>query len=110
VWHAIKKSYNRSPNWIRYTLVFLVGLFFTLRTTVVALITLRRPGTIRGMPSRGMSRHHDLVDWVGGYPFEVAKPEEVFYFLKTRGFRLEELKTCGPRLGCNEFVARLEAD
>ena len=22
--------------------------------------------------SRGMSRWHDLVDWVGGYPFEVA--------------------------------------
>ena len=27
-----------------------------------------------------MSVWHDLVDWVGGYPFEVAKPEEVFDF------------------------------
>ena len=27
---------------------------------------------------RGMDQRHDLVDWVGGYPFEVAKPEQVF--------------------------------
>jgi 2-polyprenyl-6-hydroxyphenyl methylase/3-demethylubiquinone-9 3-methyltransferase len=41
---------------------------------------------------------------VGGYPFEVAKPEEVFDFYKKRGFELGRLKTCGGGLGCNEFV------
>lgn len=29
---------------------------------------------------RGMSPSHDVVDWVGGYPFEVAKSEENFVF------------------------------
>jgi 2-polyprenyl-6-hydroxyphenyl methylase/3-demethylubiquinone-9 3-methyltransferase len=51
-----------------------------------------------------MSRWHDLVDWVGGYPFEVAKPEQVFDFLKRRGFALEKLSTAGGGLGCNQFV------
>ena len=27
---------------------------------------------------RGMSAWRDVVDWVGGWPFEAAKPEEVF--------------------------------
>ena len=54
--------------------------------------------------SRGMSVWHDLVDWVGGYPFEVAKPEEIFDFYQGRGFLLTKLKTCGVSLGCNEFV------
>ena len=27
-----------------------------------------------GKNERGMSFWQDLVDWVGGYPFEVAKP------------------------------------
>ncbi|MGH8511739.1 MAG: hypothetical protein ACREU9_02645 [Gammaproteobacteria bacterium] len=27
----------------------------------------------------GMSYWHDLIDWIGGYPFEVAKPEEIFF-------------------------------
>lgn len=59
---------------------------------------------------RGMSRWHDMIDWIGGYPFEVAKPEEVFEFYRARGFALEHLKTCGGGLGCNEYVfRRLEA-
>jgi 2-polyprenyl-6-hydroxyphenyl methylase/3-demethylubiquinone-9 3-methyltransferase len=50
-----------------------------------------------------MALWRDLVDWVGGYPFEVAKPEEIFRFYRDRGFRLEELRTT-RRLGCNEFA------
>jgi 2-polyprenyl-6-hydroxyphenyl methylase/3-demethylubiquinone-9 3-methyltransferase len=51
-----------------------------------------------------MSPWYDLIDWVGGYPFETAKPEAVFNFFKQRGFALEKLKTCGGGHGCNEFV------
>ncbi len=51
-----------------------------------------------------MSRWHDLVDWVGGYPFEVAKPEEVFERCKARGFVLEKLVTAGGGLETNQFV------
>jgi 2-polyprenyl-6-hydroxyphenyl methylase/3-demethylubiquinone-9 3-methyltransferase len=53
---------------------------------------------------RGMSAFHDMIDWLGGYPFEVAKPEEVFDFYAARGFQLRRLKTKGGSLGCNEFV------
>ena len=53
---------------------------------------------------RGMSRWHDLIDWLGGYPFEVAKPEAIFHFYRQYGLQLVELKTCGGGLGCNEFV------
>lgn len=58
---------------------------------------------------RGMSAWHNLVDWVGGFPYEYAKPEEVFYFIKERGFRLERLSTMGADTGCNEFVFIREA-
>jgi 2-polyprenyl-3-methyl-5-hydroxy-6-metoxy-1,4-benzoquinol methylase len=54
--------------------------------------------------ARGMSITTDWHDWLGGYPFEVAKPEEIFYFYKEKGFRIERLKTCAGRLGNNEFV------
>jgi 2-polyprenyl-6-hydroxyphenyl methylase/3-demethylubiquinone-9 3-methyltransferase len=54
--------------------------------------------------ARGMSYWHDVVDWIGGYPFEVAKPEEVFHFYRRRGFVLRQLKTCAGSIGCNEFV------
>lgn len=52
---------------------------------------------------RGMSPWYDLVDWIGGYPFEVAKAEQLFRFYRDRGYRLVEMKTT-LRLGCNELV------
>ena len=55
---------------------------------------------------RGMSAWRDVVDWVGGYPFEVATPEQIFDFYRDRGFTLEKLGTCGGSLGCNQFVFR----
>jgi UDP-N-acetyl-D-galactosamine dehydrogenase len=47
---------------------------------------------------------HDKIDWIGGYPFEVSKPEQIFDFYKNLGYSLKALKTCGGSLGCNEFV------
>jgi 2-polyprenyl-6-hydroxyphenyl methylase/3-demethylubiquinone-9 3-methyltransferase len=54
--------------------------------------------------NRGMSVWHDWHDWLGGYPFEVAKPEELLDFYRAREFELIRLKTCGGSVGCNEMV------
>lgn len=45
--------------------------------------------------NRGMSLYHDWIDWLGGYPYEFAKPEELFHFLKSRGFQMINIKTEG---------------
>jgi len=52
---------------------------------------------------RGMSVVRDWDDWLGGYPFEVASPEELFKFYRHEGFELMNMKTTN-RLGCNELV------
>ena len=70
-------------------------------------------GSLKGQPlaawnayarDRGTSPWHDMVDWVGGYPFEVAKPEQIFEFFKSHGFSLVRLKTCGGGIGYDEIV------
>jgi hypothetical protein len=53
---------------------------------------------------RGMSLWYDMIDWLGGYPFEVEKPAEIEALLTSQGFVLIQQKTCGRRMGCNEFV------
>jgi 2-polyprenyl-6-hydroxyphenyl methylase/3-demethylubiquinone-9 3-methyltransferase len=78
----------------------------------VATVRRRPAAYFRGWTEareRGMSRWHDLLDWVGGYPFEVAKPEEVLHFCRDRGFVLQELSTVAGGLGCNQFVFRRTA-
>lgn len=55
---------------------------------------------------RGMSIRHDWIDWLGGLPFEVASPTQVFRFYRDRGFELVEMITAGGGSGCNEYVFR----
>ena len=38
---------------------------------------------------RGMDTYHDLVDWLGGLPYEVASADEVVDFCERRGFALQ---------------------
>ena len=52
---------------------------------------------------RGMSPVRDWIDWLGGYPFEVARPEVVVRFCRESGFVVDRLTT-GQGAGCNEFV------
>ena len=56
--------------------------------------------------TRGMSPMRDCFDWLGGYPFEVAKPEEIILPLNRRGYELANLVTCGGTSGCVEYVFR----
>ena len=103
-WRWVKRTYNRSPKLLRppMLLAAFVGTYW--RRTVKDLALLRGFRTFRNYSGlRGMSPWRDLVDWVGGYPFEVAKPEAIFDFYRARGFSLEKLTTCND-LGCNEFV------
>lgn len=53
---------------------------------------------------RGMSIFHDWLDWLGGYPFEVASVEDVFSFCTKRGFVLRKIATTNGEHGNNEFV------
>lgn len=106
-WRMIKRTYNRLPRPLRAP--FAVTVMLPLEAKMLARSIARgRPRSyVRSWTQRrerGMSRWHDLVDWVGGYPFEVATPEEVFRFCHARGFELTEMSTAGGGLGCNQFV------
>jgi 2-polyprenyl-3-methyl-5-hydroxy-6-metoxy-1,4-benzoquinol methylase len=106
-WLFIKKLYNKIPSSFHFLILIPTFLRLWLPTMIREFLN--------GNPfkswnlyinQRGMSPWYDVVDWVGGYPFEVAKPEDIFNFCLTRGFFLEKLKTCAGGLGCNEFVFR----
>jgi 2-polyprenyl-6-hydroxyphenyl methylase/3-demethylubiquinone-9 3-methyltransferase len=107
VWKKIKKRYVSSNFIIRFFLVSFSLPFLWGPRVILDFIKFGNPLKTLisyGKNNRGMSAWHDLIDWVGGFPFEVAKPEEVFDFFKTKGFQLEKLKTSQGRLGCNEFI------
>ena len=104
-WTRVKRFYNRSSKPMRYACAGVVGTVMWWRRWLKDLLRLRPFETWRrAAQARGMSAWRDIVDWVGGYPFEVAKPDEIFDFYHQRGFELERLRTEGGDSGCNEFV------
>jgi 2-polyprenyl-6-hydroxyphenyl methylase/3-demethylubiquinone-9 3-methyltransferase len=105
LWLKIKSTYNRLPNGLKF-LVLWPAFVRLWGPTMIRDLVLGRPfRTWRTYGERrGMSAWHDVVGWVGGYPCEVAKPEEILGFYKKRSFNLLKLKTCGGGHGCNEFL------
>ena len=106
IWRTIKRTYNLLPRSLRPAFVVIVMAPREALAAASDFVRLRPMAYPRRWTeykrSRGMSRWHDLVDWVGGYPFEVAKPDDVFRFYRERGFQLVELIT--RTSGCNEYV------
>lgn len=107
-WHAIKRTYNRLPRPARVPFAIAVSLPEEGKALVRAALRLRPGDYVRRWTGygrlRGMSRWHDILDWVGGYPYEFARPEEIFDFYRERGFTLTRMRCGGVGLGCNEFV------
>jgi 2-polyprenyl-6-hydroxyphenyl methylase/3-demethylubiquinone-9 3-methyltransferase len=107
-WHAIKRMYNRLPRGTQPLFAAMVSAPEEIKLAAKAWIRLRPREYVRSWThygsNRGMSRWHDMIDWVGGLPYEYAKPEEVFDFFRARRFVLSRLRCGNVGLGCAEYV------
>lgn len=107
-WRAIKRAYNRLPAPLRKPFVALAYAPQEVKLALSALIRLKPSAYIKIWSDydgrRGMSRWRDMIDWVGGYPYEVATPDQVFDFYRARGYELTKLVCGRVGLGCNQFV------
>jgi len=100
-WKKVKKTYCSS----RLGKLFVSSVFYPLFFLIALTSSLIHKKNIfkAYKKNRGMSIMHDWKDWLGGFPFEVAKIEEVFNFFKLKGFSLFNIKTT-TSMGCNEYV------
>lgn len=106
-WKWIKRKYNQLPRFLKLPFTLIVIAPEESKLFLKSLLLLNPNQYIRSWTEskrRGMNRWRDIVDWVGGYPYEVATPEQIFDFFRSRGFLLTKLKCGGVGLGCNEFV------
>lgn len=103
LWARVKRLYNSG----RFGRLLVVAAFvpiFAAGGVAADLVKGRNPLARYRRRFRGMSGVHDWFDWLGGFPFEVAKPDEIVDFYVKNGFDLRRLRTVGQKLGCNEFV------
>lgn len=104
-WRSVKRIYNKSPRLIKLFISAIYYVYFFTLLLVADLVRRRNfLDRLKGSKRRGMSLYRDVVDWVGGYPFEVSTPEKILSFFVDKGLVMTNLKTVQGKHGCNEFV------
>jgi 2-polyprenyl-3-methyl-5-hydroxy-6-metoxy-1,4-benzoquinol methylase len=114
-WWQIKRRYNALPGPLR--LSYALGIIGASEMRILAGHLrqrdlhryLRTWSDYQRSSVRGMSRWHDWIDWVGGFPYERATVEAIVDIFAANGFRLAKLVDRRSGYGCNEFVFRREA-
>jgi len=107
-WSIIKQTYHRLPPFARPAFVASIATYYETKFAAVRLAKQQNPFPFaewkRKANDRGMSVWHDWVDWVGGWPFEVATPKAIVDPMQAQGFKLIHLTTVGTGWGCNQYV------
>jgi 2-polyprenyl-6-hydroxyphenyl methylase/3-demethylubiquinone-9 3-methyltransferase len=98
-WLAVKWTYVSCPRWVRRALV---SVFYPVIYGAKWLVTMRSPGR----QQRGMDFYYNVVDWVGGYPYEYASIREVQVMVEPLGFAMEKAIPAEVPTGCNQFIFR----
>lgn len=113
-WWRIKRRYNALPRPLR--LPFAVSIIAASELRILAGHLRRRDpaGYVKTWTDyqhvsvRGMSRWHDWIDWIGGFPYERASIDAVVDAFASDGFRVTKIVDRSTGYGCNEFVFRRE--
>lgn len=104
-WALVKKAYVSAPLLGKGTMLLFFWAYFGIGLFLADIVRLRNPFARHSAGDvRGMRFFTDVIDWIGGFPFEVASPAQVASFLKERGFQLKQQTLAGRRHGCNEFL------
>jgi 2-polyprenyl-6-hydroxyphenyl methylase/3-demethylubiquinone-9 3-methyltransferase len=109
-WTAEKRFYAQAAPAVQrivaaiYKAAFIAGLVAQRRNPKAYIANYRS--------ERGMDWHHDVHDWLGGFPYESVSPRDVKTFLDRQGFELMRSFEHAPRAfgifgaHCDEYVAR----
>ena len=103
LWKLIKQFYNQVPEIVQGFMIF---LFAGIICIAKFLITRSNPLK----KERGMDFWFDVIDWIGGYPYEYATSHEIKQFVTSNNFELRRFIPASVPTGCNEFVFQKRAE
>jgi 2-polyprenyl-3-methyl-5-hydroxy-6-metoxy-1,4-benzoquinol methylase len=106
-WRGVKRFYCSGVlGKIIVTSVFFPYLFFK---KLLACLWAKKNVFATVKRKRGMSMLHDWHDWLGGYPYEVARVDQIFKYYRDKGLVITNLETTSGR-GCNQFVFEKQSE
>jgi len=99
IWKWIKWLYNKAGSFGQRLLIW---IFMPIIFVAKWLVTFKNPFKMKC----GMDFMHNVIDWVGGYPYEYASVDAMTAQLKSLGFEILTVRPASVPTGCNEFVCR----
>lgn len=97
VWRIFKKWYCKSPSILqKFLILFFIPVIFTAKFLVTGKNPLHQ--------QRGMEFLHNLIDWIGGYPYEYGSIQEIILLVEKIGFKTLTSIPAEVPTGCNQFV------
>ena len=106
-WLERKRRYNALPQVLRPFYAIYVWMPQELRSLAGSMRSGELRTYIRELTSassgRGMSWLHDVIDWVGGYPYEYASVRDIVEFYRRDGFEPVKIRE-NRSYGCHQLV------
>jgi 2-polyprenyl-3-methyl-5-hydroxy-6-metoxy-1,4-benzoquinol methylase len=106
-WLERKRRYNALPQILRPLYAIYVWMPHELRSLAGSMRSGELRTYIRELTSassgRGMSWLHDVIDWVGGYPYEYASVRDITDFYRRDGFEPVKIRE-NSSYGCHQLV------
>jgi 2-polyprenyl-3-methyl-5-hydroxy-6-metoxy-1,4-benzoquinol methylase len=113
LWVKAKKTYNRSsrPMKLLYVYAALAWIYAErfLHVVRAAVKGENRPDFKGNDDYRGMSLFYNIIDWLGGFPYEYASFEEVKGFVEELGFDLVHAPVKWPSPSREEYKKSVRA-
>jgi SAM-dependent methyltransferase len=96
-WLMIKWIYCKSPKFLQWLMIW---LFYPIIWLAKFAVTGKNPKR----QQRGMDFFYNIIDWVGGYPYEYESIPETQKRMDKLGFEMLKAIPAEVPTGCNEFV------
>lgn len=97
IWLVIKWIYCKAPSWLQR---IMIAVLYPVIWLAKLIATKKDPFK----QSRGMDFYYNVIDWIGGYPYEYASIDHIQAFVSDLGFKCIKIIPAQVPTGCNEFV------
>jgi len=99
---ALKQKYNRASKFGKRIMEYRR----IVRIMLSRLWHFQNPFAWNQKVGRGMNVYHDVIDWLGGLPYETASEDEVVKLARMPGFVLEGINV-SVEGGCSVYIFSL---
>ena len=107
VWWLIKYLFIMLPKPIAYLYAYSLGFIFEALNIIKYTILLKPMVAIKPLlnykKSRGMNYFNDLIDWMGGFPFEFVDYDVLINYFQTNGYEFVKGNRA-KSLGCHQIL------